>query len=797
MALENIIFGKDKRDNIVNISYRDGAICVYRQDRESGAISKDTEFWTPYALTNKRHASSERLKGDQYYKYKSPVLNAPYEQLYGRGIYKPRSIEEGYMLWTGTGYYKNLKHTEIEILSFDIETTTFNPNHKDAKVLLISNTFRNFKGEIQRGLFDLREFKGNEKDMIEAWCAWVRKKDPSIILGHNVISFDLFYLFNRAQNNNIDLQLGRDDDSVVTINNRVSKFRKDMTQQYEFNDIKIQGRDIVDTFFLAMKYDAASRNLTSYGLKNIEKQLGFAPENRIEWDFAKHPPLEVYTEGGALWEEFKEYCRLDSDSPIKIYDLMIPAYFYLNRSIPKTMQQMINEATGSYIDSFMVRSYLQEGFSQPVTDTKASFEGAVSMGLPGLYENVLKVDVASLYPSIMIQYGIYSPEKDPNCNMLSALTYFRDERLKNKQLGAEGSKYHQDLSESMKIFINSMYGFLGANYLLYNCPEGAAAVTRYGREIVKKGVKWATGYDLVHTVKHIKNAGKENEEKQYHWVLGENRAADSKGFNLVNVDTDSFSIYSPDNTFEMTKESFRKFIGELNSIYPDIIKWEDDGAYSKVLVIAAKNYVLQKHPIWCKPKDIDEKTGLPKLKYKGSSIVDQKKEKALLSMMKEIIDALLEKKDEAALKTIYVKYIKQAMNILDINNWSTKKTVTAAILEKTTPAGEKAFNACKEAVDRGIIKNIQEGDKFWVYQAMAGLVQKKVKGVPQFYKKTGEPVMVKNTILRYPQLWKNDHDSLHYVARVYDTALIFSNLVSPDIFTDYTLTRNQKLLETL
>jgi DNA polymerase elongation subunit (family B) len=66
--------------------------------------------------------------------------------------------------------------------------------------------------------------------------------------------------------------------------------------------------------------------------------------------------------------------------------------------------------------------------------------------------------------------------------------------LKNKQLYNETKdKYYDDLQSSGKIFINSMYGFLGAPGLSFNYLKGASDVTKYGREILTMAVKWATG----------------------------------------------------------------------------------------------------------------------------------------------------------------------------------------------------------------------------------------------------------------------------------------------------------------
>ena len=40
-----------------------------------------------------------------------------------------------------------------------------------------------------------------------------------------------------------------------------------------------------------------------------------------------------------------------------------------------------------------------------------------------------------------------------------------------------------------------MYGFMGAPGLNFNYAKGAAEVTRHGREILMKAIKWACGDD--------------------------------------------------------------------------------------------------------------------------------------------------------------------------------------------------------------------------------------------------------------------------------------------------------------
>jgi DNA polymerase elongation subunit (family B) len=124
-------------------------------------------------------------------------------------------------------------------------------------------------------------------------------------------------------------------------------------------------------------------------------------------------------------------------------------------------------------------------------------QGAISFGIPGIYDNVFKIDVASLYPSIIRQYQIYNPEKDPKKYFLEMIEYFTIERLKNKKLAKEtNSRYYSDIEQSQKIAINSGYGFLAAPGLNYNYKFGGSEVTRHGREILAKACQMATNRDI-------------------------------------------------------------------------------------------------------------------------------------------------------------------------------------------------------------------------------------------------------------------------------------------------------------
>jgi DNA polymerase I len=761
----DLIFGKDKTENIVSVTVDDNVIYLYKE--KNGKIETEVRPHSFWLLAPKSYEGFRRLRGNGYYKYIHEVqtrseFDSARQRGYKLDFFSIYTGEEGALVRQGITYFKGMKVEDVSVLAFDIETTGLNRD-QTSRVLIISNSFRK-NGNIIKKMFSIDEYDNNDADMIDAWTKWVRKMDPSVMCGHNIFSYDLPYInhcYSRTRFENI--QLGRDG-SGIKFNEYTSEFRKDGSQTYSYQNCFIKGREIVDTMFLSIKYDAAERNFTSYGLKSIITQLGLEKADRQHYD------ASLIAKNWNRLEErkkIKAYAMDDSDDALALYDRMIPPFFYYTQSIPKTLQQIINSATGAQINTFMMRAYLQNDESLPRASEAVPFEGAVSMGIPGSYNHVRKVDVASLYPSIMIEHKVYDKTKDPHGYFLQMVQYFTEQRLKNKQLAKETNNiYYKHLEQSQKLTINSAYGFLGTQGLLFNSPRNAAFITRKGREILFKAVEWATGKNLVRV---LKDADKENGGME--WVMGD-QLSKGKGYLITNCDTDSISY--TDNKV-ITNEQFEKEIEELNSLFPKQIKWTNDGMFDKFIVLAAKNYIM--------------KVG-DKIKLKGSSLVDSKKETGLRSLLKEYIDSLLTYDiNYPKLVDIFHKYIKEANNIQDINRWTVKKTVTKKVLTGERTNETKVMDALKG-------QTLQEGDKIWVYNALDGMTQAYAKGEPVTYK-DGTPKMIENRILKLPEAWTKDEDKLHYVERVYKTTEILSNLLDMKKFTKFHLVKNRDLLTNL
>lgn len=245
-----------------------------------------------------------------------------------------------------------------------------------------------------------------------------------------------------------------------------------------------------------------------------------------------------------------------------------------------------------------------------------------------------------------------------------------------------------------------------------------------------------------------------------------------KSYNYIPVsnDTDAISFRKQDGS-PFSKEEQNKLIDEINSLLPEMLEYEDDGYFETVLVVKAKNYVMR--------------TPDMKVKKKGASLVDMKREPALREMLGELITDLMDTEGANALK-IYHKYIQEAMNIQDINRWVVKKSISDKVLNPQRTNEQVVLDAVKH-------KNPREGDKFYLYTALDGKRQKVAKGEPVFLK-SGEPSMIPNNILKCAEDWRGDEYKIHYIKRVYMTLCILENLLDLDQFIKYHNKGNHKLL---
>lgn len=702
---DTLLYGKDNTENVVAVELSADAATMFIET-EDGVTTERVphERWILHRNPPQIGVTGQ-LEGQRTFKFfsKHHDSNAFYQALRSAtwgDYFTYREDDMNFMVKSGVTLFKGTKLEDVSALAFDIETSGL-ARTEDSEVFLISNTFRR-NGQITRRLFRVDEY-ASQREMIKDWCTWVRELDPTFLIGHNVFGFDLPYLEHCSVTG---LKLGRNGSRM-----RIDKRATPMGGQgklFDTHNCYVYGRQVIDTAVLARKADTQSK-YPSYKLKEIIDYEGLTRDDRTMVDASR---INFLWRDRSKREEIVRYCIHDADDALNLFDLISPSFFYYTRSTPMSFQRVITSNTGKQINAILCRSYIQDGRSIPEASSRIPYEGAISRGNPGLFKHVNKVDVASLYPSIIMDLGLFNQGKDPDGNMLKLVTSITAERLGNKLKAKEtGDRYFSDLSNGQKIVANSIYGMHGTQGLNFNDFRIADKITAAGRSILLKGMEWV----------------------------------DKQEYELVNVDTDSFS-YSTGK--KLTQEVFDSHIAEINELFHDQIRWENDGQYKAVLVTKAKNYVLQ-------PYKGD-------LEVKGSALKAPLKEPALRDFINDVINLMLDgKKDH--LYDLYTTCALQIANITDITPWCFKKTVTEALTTSDRP-NETRVLAALEGM------HIQEGDKVFMFFKEKDVYEVREKFAGTYCRE---------------KLYN----------KLYKTMGIFANLVDIDLFPNYSLKRNATRLE--
>lgn len=198
-------------------------------------------------------------------------------------------------------------------------------------------------------------------------------------------------------------------------------------------------------------------------------------------------------------------------------------------------------------------------------------------------------------------------------------------------------------------------------------------------------------------------------------------------FQIVNADTDSISFCKQDRSL-FTEDETITLLKELNSIYPEKIKFEDDGVFDCLVVLKAKNYIKLHDGI---------------LETKGSALRNPNREPALREFISKAIDCFVYDRQHEIIN-IYNEYIREIFNVKDISRFCTKKTITNAVLNPERTTEQKVLDALGN-------RKVQMGDKHY------------------FYFKEDES-------LGHVEDWNNDHNKEKLLGKLYNTISVFTNV---------------------
>lgn len=144
--------------------------------------------------------------------------------------------------------------------------------------------------------------------------------------------------------------------------------------------------------------------------------------------------------------------------------------FLLAKLVPTTYQRVSTMGTAGLWKLLMMTYSFENDLAIPVPEGRRDFTGGLSrLFKVGYSEELRKMDYNSLYPAIQLAHDIF-PSADINGAMKSMLKYFHTERFNAKNLASKYKKEgNYQLADKykrkqlpLKIFINSMFGALGA-----------------------------------------------------------------------------------------------------------------------------------------------------------------------------------------------------------------------------------------------------------------------------------------------------------------------------------------------
>jgi DNA polymerase elongation subunit (family B) len=559
-----------------------------------------------------------------------------------------------YLLLTGKSLFSNLRYEEVHRLQLDIETLTLDPRAPGAQIVLISLSDSRGYEEVLSGT-DM-----SERALLGVLGRRIKERDPDVLEGHNIYDFDLLYIQARAERLEVKLPWGRDGSDLKT-GHGLRRYRT-VGRSPSFQPAYIHGRHIIDTYHQVQRFDIGG-NLESYGLKPAIRALGLERENRV---FV--PGEEIAQVWRTDPSKLIQYALDDVRDVRMLSELVVPTEFYQTQLLPYTFQEAAVSGPGEKINALMVGAYLRRGLAIPRPHPARPFSGGYTeLFASGIFDRVVKADVESLYPSIMLNHRI-RPSMDTEDVFLPLLEKLTRQRLQSKNNernagSAPDRAYWKGLQNSYKILINSFYGYLGYSRASFNDFQSAEQVTTIGRKIARQLVG----------------------------LLKDEQAE------IIEADTDGVYFVAPARVG--TEREEREFIESISEELPSGINLLHDGRYAAMISLKAKNYALMSYD--------------GELTLKGSSLRNRRDESIFRTMIREITPLILDRKPEQA-SVLYLDISARIQNgQLLPNEMSRTETIT-----------EKTFSNPNLHRLAAAAAGCKIGDRISIYQKVDGTLSR-------------------------------------------------------------------------
>ncbi|HJJ28198.1 MAG TPA: DNA-directed DNA polymerase [Methanocorpusculum sp.] len=417
-----------------------------------------------------------------------------------------------------------------------------------------------------------------EKALMRGFVQYIRETDPDILSGWNFTEFDVPYILKRAE------KCGIKQEELARLPGAVDRSA-------------MRGRVMFDLLLAYKKMQGSQKE--SYRLDAIaEEELG------------DHKVRHSGTVTG-LWVDdplkMVEYNYKDVELCVGINkkNNIIDFYQEVSRYVGCPLDKALNSS--NVIDIYILRkAHGRYVLPSKGNGTGDEFEGATVLSpSKGIRENVIVLDLKSLYPMAMMTLNASQETKSPDGeihapngvrfkkspdgltrSIISELMKERDERkaLRNTFPFDSFEYTLYDMQQNaIKVIMNSYYGVSGfSRFRLYDREIGAA-VTSVGRAIIQhtKSIITSHGYEVIYGDTDscfVQIPAKTREEtmaiaRGLEKELNESYSGFSK--NTLNADTNFFSI-----KFEKIYQRF--FQGGSKKRYAGQLVWKEGQEVDKI-----------------------------------------------------------------------------------------------------------------------------------------------------------------------------------------------------------------------
>lgn len=330
------------------------------------------------------------------------------------------------------------------------------------------------------------EFYGTELELLNRFLDVIDEIDPDILMGWNVVNFDLRCLQKFCDKAGTELRLGRNKEAV--------KWR----QSNDGNDrhyALLPGRVVLDGIELMR---SATYHFENFSLEHVSRQLLDRGKLVEDVDARGAEITDLFSNNKLALAKYNlEDCKLVWD----IFEKERLIDFAIERSLLTGLE--LDRAGGSVaaMDFLYLPRLHRQGMVAPCLDQLESKNispgGYVMESVPGIHKNVVVLDFKSLYPSIIKTFnvdpaalalgpaaknpivgydgGLFSRELGILPTLVTTLWQARDKAK---------SDNNQALSQAIKIIMNSFYGVLGTIGCRFFDSRLVSSITKRGHEII-------------------------------------------------------------------------------------------------------------------------------------------------------------------------------------------------------------------------------------------------------------------------------------------------------------------------